>query len=395
MKLLIATDHRYYRERDAVFDTYCFDRSFFDDYRAVFDEVRVAARLCDDGVPNGAERSDGDGVEFIPLADVRGARWAASPRWLYCRPLYDAVRRADAVCVRIPSVSGWFAHQLARRAGKPTMFELIGDPRGALRAVEHGRLRSAFGTLDSWRVRRICRHAVAGSYVSRRHLQLAYPAGPRTRTASISSIRLPASEILPARAFSRPPDPLVVSLVASLVPVKRHDVLLRGVAEARRHGAPIRLELVGGGGRRRELEQLADSLGIADVTAFHGHVADRAAIDRILDGSDVFAMTSASEGMPRAMIEAMARGVPAIGASAGGIAELLDPDQRFASGDYRRLGEMLVGLQRAPARLASLSERSVARAREYTSDILSARRIELLETLRAATAPCRTSSSRS
>jgi glycosyltransferase involved in cell wall biosynthesis len=135
---------------------------------------------------------------------------------------------------------------------------------------------------------------------------------------------------------------------------------------------------------------LATELGISELTTFHGHLASRAAIDGILDGAHVFAMTSASEGMPRAMIEAMARGVPAVGADAAGIAELLAPDQRFPPGDSRSLGVMLEELSRDPARLAALSNASVETARGYIDDILSSRRVQLLEWLRGATAPYRT-----
>ena len=71
------------------------------------------------------------------------------------------------------------------------------------------------------------------------------------------------------------------------------------------------------------LKTLAGELNLTAHVRFHGHIAGRENIERILDGADLFVMTSASEGMPRAMIEAMSRGLPAIGSAVGGITEIL------------------------------------------------------------------------
>jgi glycosyltransferase involved in cell wall biosynthesis len=56
---------------------------------------------------------------------------------------------------------------------------------------------------------------------------------------------------------------------------------------------------------------------------FHGAVHDRRRIRDLLDSADLFVQPSRTEGLPRALVEAMARGLPAIGSDVGGIPELL------------------------------------------------------------------------
>lgn len=399
MKLLVVTDHRFFAgpdfssadasrpQRGAVYDTYCFDRGFFDDYSRIFDQVRVAARVRHEPVPDEALRADGRGLEFVALGDIQGARWVLAPPACHMSRLRAAVDWADAVCVRIPSIAGVHAFRRAAARKKPVMFELIGDPLSAVQGPGHGLATRAFGLLLAAATRHITGRATAGSYVSRAHLQARYPAKRGAPTESISSIRLRASELRAPRRFPAAPATFELVLIASLVPVKAHEMLLAALAHACKRGVNARLQLLGDGPRRVALEALASELGVRERVVFHGHVVERARMDEILDACDLFVMTSVSEGMPRAMIEAMARGLPCVGTRAGGIAELLGPSELVPVGDHRALGELIAALARDPARLERLAAHSRKTAEQYLDSVLSARRQRLLSALHDACSP--------
>lgn len=384
MKLLVVTDHRFQGSPEGVFDTYCFDRAFFEDYRRVFEEVVVAARVGRTGVSVGARRADGDGVSFMGLPDLRGSQWVLKARSMIRGELLSQIRSADAVCLRIPSFSGVHAFALSQRAGKPVMFELLGDPSATLGLREYGFAKWAFGQLQVAQTRRIVRAAVAGSYVSYRHLQERFPAGPQTVRDSISSIRLDPAELRSARSYSSGESAVKLVLVASLVPVKCHAMLLQSVAQARSAGAALELHLIGDGELRPELERLTQALELLEVVRFHGHLSERERLREVLDSSDLFVMTSASEGMPRAMIEAMARGLPALGTAVGGIAELLPREQLVAAGDCSALAERLVQVSVDRQRMSRWSEHSIDTARRFLAPELSQKRVRLLQHLREA-----------
>ena len=382
MRLLIVTDHVFLGTDHGVYDTFCFDRAFFDDYRALFEEVLVAARVQEAPRLTTAARSDGDGVEFIRLPPARGLRKLFLAQFLYRKRLDAVIHKVDAVCVRIPSLSGSIAFQLAMQASKPVMFELIGDPLATLHVEEYGLLANMFGYWSARHVRSITSGCKIGSYVSAHHLQTRYPPCSGALCDSISSIRLPLVSIAPAKRSDKCPEPLKLVCVGSLVPVKCHATLLRGMAEATKRHVPVTLQLVGDGPLRRRLERLSESLGLSDKVAFHGHIAVRSQLVSILDACNLFVLASASEGMPRAMLEAMASGLAAIGSNVGGIAELLPATQRFAKGDYKALAHLLEMLHKEPLLLNKCAENSERTVRQYTEDKLSLRRRRLLAALR-------------
>jgi L-malate glycosyltransferase len=94
---------------------------------------------------------------------------------------------------------------------------------------------------------------------------------------------------------------------------------LRGFAKAALPEA--RLLLLGDGPCRAGLEGLAGELGIAGKVVFAGHVEDTS---RLYAALDVFVMSSDTEQMPLALLEAMACGLPAVCTDAGDTAAMLD-----------------------------------------------------------------------
>jgi phosphatidylinositol alpha-1,6-mannosyltransferase len=224
-----------------------------------------------------------------------------------------------------------------------------------------------------------------GSYVSRAHLQRRYPAASGTITASISSIRLPASGILPPRVAPAQPDELRLVFVGSFQPVKNHASLLRGLALAKRQGLRLSLTLVGDGPLRPAIEAQIATLALDAQVRLTGHIAGRAGVEAELDAADLFVIPSWSEGLPRGAIEAMARGLPVIGSAAPGIRELLPDELLF---DPKRPDE-IVGRIEAFLRRDGYGRAARLCARiavEFAPDSLSAARRTLLSTLRATAA---------
>ncbi len=383
MRLLVITDHRHWRTPEGVYDTYCFDRAFFDDYRAVFASVTVAARMRRDAPPATARRSDGDGVTFLDLPDIQGARWMLTPTRVLLPGLAAAVRSHDAVVARLPGRASQAAAALALRHGKPLMLEIIGDASASLGLRSHGLARWLIGQRNAHAVRRIAARAQVASYVSERHLQARYPVAPGVPTAAISSIRLDPDTLTPPRAWPRDPSPLRLVLTASLVPVKNHAFLLAALAALDGLGRRSwTLDLLGDGPCRPALEAQARALGLTDRVVFHGHVSDRSVITASLDIADCFVMSSDSEGLPRAMLEAFARGLPAVGTRVGGIAELLPAADTVAPGDVAGFAALLARAGDA-GWLTQHSLRALATARDYVGPVLSARRRRLLAALAA------------
>lgn len=141
------------------------------------------------------------------------------------------------------------------------------------------------------------------------------------------------------REFGLLPDQPVIGTVGRLASVKRHDILLQ--AFARLHHRSTQLLIVGEGPLRPELLGLAERLGVSDRVKFAGYL-DRP--ERALAAMDVFALTSQSEGMPLAILEAWAAGKPVVASRVGGVPELVDDGRTgllFESGDVETLAGLL------------------------------------------------------
>ncbi len=109
--------------------------------------------------------------------------------------------------------------------------------------------------------------------------------------------------------------------IGRLAPEKGFDLLVKAMAKVRRDFPHAGLVIVGKGREETRLKTLAIHLGIADAVSFAGYV-DRPG--RFYAGADLFVLSSRREGMPNALIEAIASGLPVVSTPAsGGLVDLL------------------------------------------------------------------------
>lgn len=132
-----------------------------------------------------------------------------------------------------------------------------------------------------------------------------------------------------------------------------------------------------GDGKYREfLEQRARTLGLAEKVTFLGQLPAGAKVREQMDKADLFILPSRGEGLPRAMIEAMARALPCIGSTASGIPELLSPEDLVPPEDAASLARKIAEVLADPGRMSGMSVRNLEKAKEFESRILQKRRIE-------------------
>ncbi len=125
------------------------------------------------------------------------------------------------------------------------------------------------------------------------------------------------------RSLGLPPDSFVVGFVGRLWPQKRVSDLIWACDIVRNIRPEIRLLVVGEGPLRAELQQYAVDVGMGERTVFTGERDD---VWQLLQAMDVFVLPSAFEGMPNALMEAMAAGLPVICTDIPGSRELIQHD---------------------------------------------------------------------
>ena len=409
MNVTVALEHRFLRKPDGtVWTDGPFGYSFFSRYLTVFDSVRVAARVTDEtDSPGHLIRAGGAGVSFLPLPYYVGPAQYLRRSWSLCRAAQSAVRAADAVILRVPSQVAISVANALGKAGHPFGLEVVGDPYDAFAPGSHSHpLRALFRWHHARQLRRQCHQACCVSYVTERALQERYPAQKHAFATYYASVELPpAAFVQNPRNYcesrdgesrdgesrdgesqdgaprdgepnrDEPHKPFRLISVGSLEHLyKGPDTLIEAMALCARKGLDLQLTLAGDGRRRPELEALAERNALQDIVRFFGECPPGSAVRDLLDQADLFVLASRQEGVPRAMIEAMARALPAVGTHAGGIPELLPSQCRVPADDPLRLARMLGELAASGQRLASMSQRNLAKARDYAEERLQPRR---------------------
>ena len=109
--------------------------------------------------------------------------------------------------------------------------------------------------------------------------------------------------------------------VAQLIPRKNHRVLIQAIAKL--NDPSFHLFIVGDGLQEQELKALSSSLNVHDRIHFLGFRKD---VYRLCSAADIFLFASLQEGLPVALMEAMACGLPIIASNIRGNIDLIDPE---------------------------------------------------------------------
>lgn len=375
--LAVAIEQHFVEVEGKVYTDIAFDYDYWREYLEVFDRVEPVARVGKaDKVPDGWVRADGPGVRFHKVCDYLGF-WSFLRHWP--RVLRDCARalgQPGPVLLRMGNISLMCWLYLVLN-GRPYAFEVVGHAgQGAtmVKNVQIFKLGHLIGFIQHYLCRVQAAGAACASYVSQ-YVRSLYPAR-RGREWVFSSVKLPEDVFCvprEAKAFKHEPHRIVS--VGRIEPEKGHHILIQAMAELGRKGeSRVTLDIVGPGSQIEPLKQLCGELGLADRVRLLGRIPPGEPIRDLLDQADLFVLPSLTEGMPRALLEAMARGVPAIGSRAGGIVELLPSESLVEPGDPQALADKIATVLDDSERLADMSQKGVAVARKYRQDVMDARK---------------------
>lgn len=388
MRLMVAIENRFLRTRNgSIYSTSACDYQFWCRYLQVFDEVVVLARVGDiDRQDLDKPCANGPHVHFVPVPYYIGP-------WQYLRRYFQiaaavkkAVKEADAFLLHVPGRAATFLERNLRKRNIPYAVEVVADPWdvGAPGSVKFF-LRPLLRRISRRNLVRQCRNAFAATYVTKYGLQRRYP--PGGWSTYFSDVILPdkiiiddtvlEAKIATTKAKLASKIPLRVCYAGTMSQLyKAPDVLIDAVGQCIGDGFQLELVMLGDGQYRNQLENQAAELGITEQVKFLGLLPAGKAVYEQFDKADLFILPSHQEGMPRALVEAMARGLPCLASNVGGIPELLEPEDMVSPGDAKLLAAKIESVLKDTDRLEKMSRRNIKTAVSYRYDILNQRRIE-------------------
>ena len=172
----------------------------------------------------------------------------------------------------------------------------------------------------------------------------------------------------------------VALTVGRLDPQKGYDDLLAVVPEVLTEDPDVVFAWVGDGSMRAELESSISRDGLADRVFLLGHRTD---VPALLAGADLFVLPSRFEGLPFALLEAMARGVPVLTSDAGGSSEVVRPGADgliYPEGNRSELSDRLRWALHHPEEMTAMGHSARSRATEFSEDHMLSETLSALET---------------
>ena len=162
-----------------------------------------------------------------------------------------------------------------------------------------------------------------------------------------------------------------IGTVARLVDVKDQATLIRAFHILHKSYPQAELQLLGDGPLRRNLELLSNQLALSERITFYGASPN---VAEFLSGLDLFALSSLNEGLPLAVLEGMAAGLPIVSTRVGGICEIA-PEHTVAEycppGNPEAFARTIQSVL-APERLKAMGQAAQKLAqRSFTIEVMS------------------------
>jgi len=294
-----------------------------------------------------------EGLDLIPLAPMHEIDLAAA--WRLSRVIRQL--RPDILQAHDPHAVAMAATALSISSPKPRP-PLVASRRVEFRIAHHSFSRWKYSQVDCF---------VANSTAIRD--RLVADGIPREKTTIVNE-GVDVERIVNLRAASvhaelyLPTHAPIVGNVAALVPHKGQQHLIDAAAIVVRQVPDARFVILGEGELREKLERQIRDMHLERHVFLAGFRANALELTK---GFDVFAMSSVSEGMCTALVDAMAASKAAVATTAGGIPEVMvDGVTGFLvpPRDHTAMANKLVLLLKEPALRARMGEAALARARE-------------------------------
>lgn len=150
----------------------------------------------------------------------------------------------------------------------------------------------------------------------------------------------------------------VFVFVGRLSKIKGIDLLLDGFTLFHQEVPEARLLIAGDGEERKALENRISSMGLKETVRLLGNV-DHNRLPQILNAADIFILTSVAEGVPIAILEAMACGLPVVATNVGGIHEVVKPGVNGFLIDTRQPSDVAKALRQALEKQGALGQGAI------------------------------------
>lgn len=368
---IYENDGQYYASSQDWFD-------FYERYLRVFDSLRlvcrceIEAQLKTSRVPLARDSR----IEFFPIPMFHGPKEYALRYFKVGKALRGVAENCDAAVLRIPSTVAIRVGKQICRIKLPYACEVIFDAEDGWKGSK-GLVRMFWKRIDR-QMKNLCARADGVSCVTESYLQKHYyPEKKTSFTSSYSSLALDKSFYDGPRLFPGSKT-IIIAHTARQIEYegrKGHAEIVHSLKILKAKGVNVAVNFAGEDyhGGIDKLKLLASELGVADRVAFPGFLS-RESLDGFLRSADMFVLPTRAEGLPRVIIEAMAKGLPCITTPVSGNPELVEDHFLVPYEDVNLLAARIEELCSRADIYERTSRTNFEKSKQYEASILQSRR---------------------
>lgn len=377
MRLGFVFDTRFIKYNEAFYSVSLSPDAFTERYLSIFDELVVVGRYKEvyENPSDRLMKSSTSHITFQCVEDKHPLKRILNFR-KDSNQIRAALKSCDAVICR-----GWRGTSICRQLNKPYLVEVVNCAWDSY--WNHGVLGKLVAPI-MYMLRRITtQKAPYVLYVTNEFLQRRYPTeGKAIGISDVALQEFENTDILKRRLLKikqkKENEKIIIGTAGAVnVRFKGQRFVIEALAKLKKLGFNNFEYQIAGGGSNLKLKKLAEKLGVTDQVVFRGSIVH----DEMFlwyDSLDVYIQPSLQEGLPRAVIEAMSRGLPCYGTKTGGIPELIERSCVCRSRYHIAQGITQFLLDHTALKAAEMAKRNFREAQKYRANMLNNQRHDFL-----------------
>ncbi len=280
-----------------------------------------------------------ENTKVISVPDIMNIKNLILKRKETHRIISKQISDSDCVVVRLPGIISRIALKYAKKYNKPCIVEVVGCVWDSL--FHHSLKGKIMAPLEFVLTRRAIINSKYVCYVTNEFLQKRYPT--KGKFIGVSDVQInPIEEMLVSKKRSERDieDTLIIGTAGAVdIKYKGHEYVIKALSELKKNDVKILYRIAGNGNKSR-LESIAKKYNVSELVQFDGSIPHNK-MNSWYDSLDIYIQPSTVEGLPRALLEAMSRGIACVGSNVGGIPELLSKDCLFNIGDVNQITSII------------------------------------------------------
>lgn len=369
MNVYVSLEHRFKLYKNGLYTDGAFSKDFWQRYLKVFEKVTIVARAKRvRSLEQKDEKVSGGNIDFYPIEHYIGFKEKLKTHFKVSKQLKKISNdKKSAYILRVGSPIADILSGMLIKNDIDYAVEVVGDPWDVFApgAVEN-KLRPIMRWYFTQKLKKQCSNAKFSSYVTSKALQKRYPSPNAVISINASSIEL-REDFFYERENIKGAHWLFVGTLEQYQ--KAPDVLVKAFNEIKDKN--ITLTIIGDGRKKNELERICENRQVT----FLGKLKNSSEVRKYLTEKSFFVLPSRGEGLPRAMIEAMACSCICVGSRIGGIEELIDEQFIVNVNDVHDLKNKIVEVSEFDNNfLINTAKRNFLEAKKYLKPILDNRR---------------------